>query len=505
MSASNGKTPIIVGAAQFTQRKSTREPLEPILLMVKACQLAFNDAGVEIDNLEDLIDELYVSNFFSWSYRDPPGELCKTLAINPVYKYYMSYGGHTPQRELNRAAASIALGKSRAILLTGGESYHTYNLIQRNKISVNWPKRRVPKQLEEHDKLNPASDFEARHHCINAASTYALIETALRSALGRTIEEHKEHMGLQLERFSKIASEHPYAWFQTPYSAEEITTLSKDNRYLCHPYTKRMISYHYVDQSAALLMISKENAERLNINKKKWVYLMGGSDLKHIHFISQRPHIHAAPAISKGAPLALEQAGLTLNDIGAFDIYSCFPCMVEIVKRELGIPDNDNRKLTITGGLPFFGGAVHNYSMHAIVTAVDLIRKDPSLKIMVTANGGYNSKHSIGIYGSAPPKIPWGVRDDSKIQKEIEDESLPEPTEQINGVITIEGFTIVYQQNGQPELGIVIGKLVDGRRTIANIEGNPDELKKLDKKELVGMTFNVTYDAESKRNLIKLK
>ncbi len=39
-----------------------------------------------------------------------------------------------------------------------------------------------------------------------------------------------------------------------------------------------------------------------------------------------------------------------------------------------------------------------NYSMHSIITTVNLIRKNPDLKLMIIANGGYNTKQSIGIW-----------------------------------------------------------------------------------------------------------
>ena len=44
---------------------------------------------------------------------------------------------------------------------------------------------------------------------------------------------------------------------------------------------------------------------------------------------------------------------------------------------------------------------------------------------MIIANGGYNTKQSIGIYGNSPPKEEWGNRDDSKIQESILKKILP--------------------------------------------------------------------------------
>ena len=78
--------------------------------------------------------------------------------------------------------------------------------------------------------------------------------------------------------------------------------------------------------------------------------------------------------MKEGARAALDQAGLKLDDIDAFDLYSCFPSIVEIMLNELDVPTDDPRSFTLTGGLPYFGGPWSNYSMHAIVSAVELIR-----------------------------------------------------------------------------------------------------------------------------------
>ena len=155
--------------------------------------------------------------------------------------------------------------------------------------------------------------------------------------------------------------------------------------------------------------------------------LSGGADLNDIWNVTRRPCLHESPAIRHASRLALEQAGMGLEAIGAFDLYSCFPSAFEIARREVGIGADDPRTLSVTGGLPFFGGPGNNYSMHAIATVVDLIRQDRSLNAMVTANGWYLTKHSVGVYGGTPPARPWSDRDDSALQRSIDARALPAP------------------------------------------------------------------------------
>ncbi len=79
--------------------------------------------------------------------------------------------------------------------------------------------------------------------------------------------------------------------------------------------------------------------------------------------------------------------------------------MVELVRRGAGAARRARdhpRGLTLTGGLPWFGGAGNNYSMHATAETVDRVRRDPGSYGFVGANGGTLSKYSVGIYSTTP-------------------------------------------------------------------------------------------------------
>jgi acetyl-CoA C-acetyltransferase len=349
------------------------------------------------------------------------------------------------------------------------------------------------------------TSIENKYGMIYPSCTYAMFETAVRAASGRSLEQHREHMGRLFEHYSKIASKNPYAWSQKSYTAEEIFTPSSKNRYVINPYTKHMCSNMYVDQSASLIMTSEKIAQTLNMDQKRWIYPMGGADLKIIVNITKRPKIYDSPAARKGSRLTLMQAGLKLENIDLFDIYSCFPSMVQILLNEIGLSIDDPRDFTITGGLPYFGGPMSNYSMHAIATAVDLIRKDPSKKIMIITNGGYNTKQSFGVYGTQPPVIPWNERDDSEIQQSIFSKSLSEPIEEAHSQIVIEAYTIYYNRNGIPIRVILLGHLENGSRTLALIESKPELLLKLEQQELVGKIFPVNHDSARGQNLISIR
>ncbi len=493
--------PIIVGVAQFTQRKDDSQLLDPLSLMANTCQMALDDTGV--DTIRNYIDTLHMVNIDSWSYKDAPAELSKILEINTKHKSYLVAGGESPQLLVNRAAKAISSGKCQAAIITGGEAeYSVYREKKKGNV-LPWPKQKSPAYKEGTKWLGTAS-FETKYGLIYPSCSYAIFETALRASSGRNPEEHKLHIGKLFEQFSKIASKNPYSWLQHPYTAEEITCPSPDNRKVNYPYTKRMCANKFVDQSGALIMTSEELAEKLEIDPKLWVNIMGGADLKNIFTITKRPHLHDSPATREGSRLALEQAGLKLKDINIFDIYSCFPSIVQIIKNELGLSDDDPRDITVTGGLPYFGGPMSNYSMHSIITTVNLIRKNPDLKLMIIANGGYNTKQSIGIYGTDRPVVPWSERNDKVVQESILAGALPEPIEQANGQLTVEGYTIYYDRDGSPRRGIAVGRLENGGRTIAVILASPEKLKRMEQNELVGEKLIVNHDSNKGRNLISI-
>jgi acetyl-CoA C-acetyltransferase len=493
--------PIIIGASQFTQFKKTDIHLDPLKLMVKTSKLAFQDIG--IDEINKFIDTIYMVNINSWSYADAPQKLSNIVGIKPREKVFLPDGGDSPQMLVNRAAKAISSGKSHMILITGGEAAYSASRARRRKLKLNWPEKTDPNYME--GKLwYGTTDFENKYGMIFPSCSYAMFETAVRAASERDLKEHRSYMGKLFERFSKIAAENPHAWSKKSLTAEKISIPTSENRLINYPYTKFMCSNMFVDQSATIIMTSDKTAKELSIDPDLWVYLMGGTDLRNVFEITRRPRLYDSPAAREGAKIALKQAGLTLDDIDSFDIYSCFPSIVQIIKKEIGLKDDDPRDLTLTGGLPYFGGPWSNYTMHAIVTAVKQIRKDPHKKIMVISNGGYNSKQSFGIYGKNPPAIPWSDRDDSEIQESILENKLEPPIIKANGHITIEAYTFIHSRNGRPKRGIFMGQFNDQTRTCAVIETDPEILEELEQEELVGKTFPVQYDPSSDQNVLIL-
>jgi acetyl-CoA C-acetyltransferase len=131
--------------------------------------------------------------------------------------------------------------------------------------------------------------------------------------------------------------------------------------------------------------------------------------------------------------------------------------------------------------------------MHAIAAAMADLRDRPGALGLVWGNGGYVTKHSFGIYGTAP--APNGFRHTSP-QDEID--ALPRrslaPFGTAVGPARIEAYTVMHARDGRPETAIAACLLDDGRRAWGTAT-DPDTAGALCDGEWVGRA--VTLDAEA--------
>ena len=157
-----------------------------------------------------------------------------------------------------------------------------------------------------------------------------------------------------------------------------------------------------VEQSAALIVCSAERAEALGVPRDRWVFPRAGTQAHDTYAVSHRPDLRLVRRHPAGGPASCSRwPGAGVDDVAHVDLYSCFPSAVEIGADEIGL--GLDRQLTVTGGLSFAGGPWNNYVTHSIATMADVLRADPGALGLVTANGGYVTKHALGLYSTEPP------------------------------------------------------------------------------------------------------
>lgn len=495
------KVPIIVGVGQHTNRSAdladAREPLEMMVLVARKAEEDAQTLG-----LLSRLDSIRVVNVLSWRYADAPGMLAERLDAHPGDRVYTTLGGNTPQWLVNQTADSIAEGRVGLALLVGAEAMRTRRRARRQEVTLDWTPRAEPLAMVG-DARDGTSEVETAHGARFPVHIFPLFENALRAHKGRTIQQHQERLGQLCARFTQVARENPYAWFPEARTKEEITTVGPGNRMIGFPYPKLMNAIMDVDEAAGMIMTSVARARELGIPEDRWVYLWGGAEANDLWFFSERINYYSSPAIRTIGEKALSMAGLSIDSIDYFDLYSCFPSVVQIARDMLGIPEDDPRPLTVTGGLPYAGGPGNNYSMHGIATMVERLRSEPHRKGLVSALGWYATKHAVGIYGGRPSGREWQRKDPASYQQELDAASHPELVLEPQGAATVETYTVMYDREGQPERGIVVGRLEDGRRFIANTEADAGVLEAMMREEAVGREGRVHHDPAQGINLFR--
>ncbi len=229
-----------------------------------------------------------------------------------------------------------------------------------------------------------------------------------------------------------------------------------------------MNSNNMVDQAAAVVICSAERADYLQIPRDTWVFPHAGTDAHDTYSIGERDELHRSPAIRIGGRRVLELAGIGVDDVDYVDLYSCFPSAVQVAARELGLPAGDQRRpLTVTGGLAFAGGPWNNYVTHAIATMAELLRRNPGSRGLITANGGYLTKHSFGVYSASPPSGPFRWQD---VQDEVDRQPTRTALVEWDGVGTVESWTTPFDRDGNPEKVFLAVLTPDGARAMAVID-----------------------------------
>ncbi|MBF0280850.1 MAG: acetyl-CoA acetyltransferase [SAR324 cluster bacterium] len=494
--------PVLVGAGQVTQREEDPlKALSPMDLTAAAARKAANDsgAGEKIFPILDSVVQIRSFSDTSWRFRcpfgeyvNPPKSLANRLgAVNAKRLIYPQPGGNTPQWCVNRLFEMISRGEIGAALISGGEALSTQKAAQRAGTQLDWSEDSGGTFEEWGSARQGWSEMEERHRLMSAISAYPMVENAIRGHKGRTIEEHIACMGRLFEGFARVAASNQLADRPAGYSAEEIATVNEKNPFIGFPYTKLMNANVFIDQSAALVLMSTTRAKELGIPKDKWVYLHGCGDANDHWYLSERINYHSSPAMRAVAGVTTKMAGMTMNEIDFFDIYSCFPSAVQIACAEMEIDEEDPRGLTVTGGLPYFGGPGNNYVTHSIAEMMNRVRAKPGTYGLVTANGWYLTKQSAGIYSTAIPEQPFTPVDPVTYQSKIDGNKGPEIVEHAEGKAVIETYTVLHDRKG-PSYSILFGRLNDDRRFIANTPPDKDLLQEMESTDFLGRSGHVS-------------
>ena len=485
---SDDRIPVLVGVGQLVQRDvDPAQALDPVSTVEIVARRAAEDAGVGVRALREL-DTIALVNLGVRMMQNPPRLVGERLGAHAKHEYVTEMGGQIGVTLANFVAEKITRGELGLALVAGSNNMRTMSKARQQGVELDWPKGGEGEPEMVGEFRMGSSKLETEYGLGTPPDVYPIFENALRAARGLDLDGHRKRVGALFSRFTEVAAENPYAWFPMYRSPEEIITVTPENRMIAYPYTKYLNAVLYTDQAAALLITSVATARSLGIPEDRWIYWWGGAHTEEeAWFASERPDFAQCPAMLEASQGALQNASLTIDDIDVIDFYSCFPVAVELAAAQLGIAEDDPRGFTVTGGLPYAGGPASAYCLHSIAVMAERLRERPGAKGLATGNGWYLTKHAASVWSSEPKPGDLASAQLPAALPAHAMERTPAPVHpEASGPATIETYTVIYDREGAPVRGIVLGRSEQGRRFLANTPADRDLLEAFVAAEQVG-------------------
>ena len=468
------RTPVIIGVGQVSEQPGQTGYLarSPAELGAAALRAAIVDCRAR-DNVASAVDTIAVIRQFENSTPvslAPFGKsnnfarsLGRRIGADPRRAILEISGGQGNQKLVGELAEQIALGHSELAIIAGAEAISTTLHLKAQGETRDWSET-VPGELEDRGfGVEGLGDNTLRQHGFaGAIPGYALFENARRARLGRSLQQYRRDIGELFAPFTRVAAMNPHAASHVERSAEELATVSDRNRIVAEPYTRMTVARDQVNQAAAVILCSVAKARAIGVPENRWVHIHGVVSANEPTPL-QRPDLSQSPAAAAATRRALEIAGQHFEVMNFIDLYSCFAIPVFNIIDNFALSVDDPRGFTLTGGLPFFGGAGNNYSMHAITEAVMRLRARPGTWGLVGANGGFMSKYAVGIYSTLPAS--W-AEPAARVQKLADSSARLPVIDRAEGSAVVDTYTIVPRERG--DLGAVVARhAASGARCVA--------------------------------------
>lgn len=466
-------TPIIIGAGQHVERLDQPDPPlnSPMQLAAKASQRALGDARLPATEIDSIgVIRLFSDSPGVWQSpfggsNNPPESVARRIGAGPGRRLYSNTGGTEPLQLMFELMQDIAMGESKVALLTGAEAIASQRFAMRRDIELDWREefdepfddRQSAQRFVSKEELAAGFNLPVRY--------YAAIENMQAKQMGHDAAQHARFMGQLMASFSEVAAANRYSQWSRPFNGRELTEEGPDNYAMSLPYSKRLVAQDAVNQSAAILLTRVGHARELGVAPGQWIFLDSAAQGID-HFLSQRIDPGRSEAMARVLNATMDRAGASTAELDLIDIYSCFPCAVTAACAVLDLPTDGSRPLTVTGGLPYFGGPGNNYSLHALAEMAVRLRGTRS-RALVSANGGMLSKHATALLSSDAARagsIDWQGTEGFAL--DCSDIPLkPYADSPKDGEVLT--YTVVTRR-GKPDLGLVMAEAASGERFLTS-------------------------------------
>ncbi len=472
------RTPVIIGAAQVSQwpeqHENPTDAADAIDLMTMAVGSAATDSGVR--GVTSALRLVAVSAGI-WRHRDPGRMIADQLGASEVHTLLTNFGGQMPISLAAHIASEIASGRLDMAVLVGGESTVTRHRLRR--IGLKPTLRPEPPELEDHrwgHPLDMGDEVTVARGANLPINSYAILDSAIRAHRGESTDQGRRRAAEMWQRYAQVAATNPHASDRSAPDATTIMEVTPTNRMVSWPYTKAMCANNIVDRAGAVILCSTAAADRLGVPSERRVYPhMSVTATDPPHLLS-RDRLDSVPGLNSVADVLSRRLGHT-DRIAHFDIYACFPSIVDLVFETLGLPTD--AVPTVTGGLAFAGAPINFAAGQSLAAMVQTVRDDPGTLGLVHGNGGHAAEHAVVVLSTEPSAERYET---------IECESIPgaralAPPD-AKGDVVIDGFTVEHTSDG-PVRAIAACRLDDGTRAWAQ-SPDPDLMSDFMNGEPVG-------------------
>jgi acetyl-CoA C-acetyltransferase len=471
-------TPILIGAGQYVAKlDSDQPPLEsPVELASHAARAALASSGTAINGSH--VDTIAFIRLFSdsaaaWACpfgrsNNPPESVASRIGAQPLHRIYSNVGGTQPLQLMREICRDIARGEKQLALLCGAEAIANQRYAMKQGLQPDWNEN-FDQPMDEREYVQRfATEQELASGMSLPAHYYALIENRQAAQQGRGYREHRRAMAQLMAPFSEVAAANPYSQKPQLLTAEQLSEPTADDYPISLPYSKKLVAQDAVNQAAAIVLCSVGKARELGIPADDWVFLASYAEADDIPLLL-RTDPASSTAMDRALQACMEDSGLQIDDIDEMDIYSCFPCAVQAACDTLDIKPEPQRALTVTGGLPYFGGPGNNYSMHALAEITQRLQAKGG-NGLVTANGGILSKHAGMVLSATPVIRDWGTEQNKAIEESDIAASAICDAPSTGSVIS---YTVIHQRD-KPDRSVVLAESAQGERFLARSDEQAD-------------------------------
>lgn len=375
----------IIGIGELTPVRYS-EGVTTLGLIAESVRLAIQDAGIE----KDEIDGLLIGPQVGETPQHVPATVAEYLGLEPTMSNVVDLGGATGAGMIWRAVAAIEAGMCETVVCV------LANINEKGR-ALRSPNR------------NPIREFDVPFGASGANTSYALLKQRHMAEYG----SKQEDFALIAHWARKNAQLNPKAiTYGKPASVEDVlnSPLIVDPLHLFEIVMP-------VAGGAAVVVTSVKNASK---GGHPPVYLLGAGEKITHRAVSQAPSLENAP-LSYAIPRALDQAGLSVQDMDLLSIYDCYTSVVAQTLENAGLcapgrfgswmkehtfGHDGDWPLNTHGGQLGFGQADLAGGMSHIIEAVHQLRHEADLRqipnarhALITGNGATLSEAAALILG----------------------------------------------------------------------------------------------------------